>query len=199
MGKVIMLNGVRCSFLTLGEPERYQNKPTNKPRWSATALVPYASPYKKQIDDILVELCKTLWEKKWEVNHAALINDAKACCWRDGKFKDYEGYANNFALSAHRYEDKGRPLVYDKDKTPIYKTDNSLYEGKAGVLYSGCFVNMQVELWAFENRSTHEKNLGATLLGIQKFKDADAFSGGTALNPDAFGDLAETAGAEDLT
>ena len=47
MGTTLLLKDVRCSFITLGEPEYYggqKTKPTDKRRWSATALIPAGSP-----------------------------------------------------------------------------------------------------------------------------------------------------------
>ena len=41
----------------------------------------------------------------------------------------------------------------DTDKSPIYKPSNEVYEGKGGRLYSGCFINMQVEFWAQDNKT----------------------------------------------
>jgi hypothetical protein len=196
MGKVIMLPQVRCSFLVLGEPEDYQGN--KKFRWSATALIPANSLLKGQVDAALREVAKEKWEKKWQSYFENIITDAKACCLVDGKRKpDYEGYVGHFALTAHRQLEKGRPLVMDKDKSPIYKADNTLYEGKAVVLYSGCFVNMQVELWAQDN--DNGKALRASLLGIQKYKDGDSFGGGSAPDADAFGEITEGADAEDLS
>ena len=191
----LMLSGVRCSFLVLGDPEDYQSN--KKFRWSATALFPYDSATYKTVIEALKSTAKEKWEKKWESAYENAMSDSKACCLLDGKKKDYEGYAGHWALTAHRYQDKGRPLVMDKDKSPIYKPDNSLYEGKGGVIYSGAVVNMQVEFWAQDN--SNGKGLRATLLGIQKAKDADAFGGGSVPTDDAFGEIAEGADAEDLT
>ena len=130
MGQKIMLNGVRCAFLVLGEPERYQNDPKQPPRWSATALMPYDSPMIKQVETAIAAVAKEKWEKKWEAYLEAIKSDPKASAWNDGKRKpDYDGFAGHWALAAHRYADKQRPLVFDKDKSPIYKPDNALYEG----------------------------------------------------------------------
>ena len=192
----LMLPAVRCSFLVLGEPEDYQG---NKQfRWSATALVPYDSPLRKLVEDALKTAAKEKWEKKWESIYENALADPKACCMIDGRRKpDYDGFANHFALTAHRYMDKGRPLVLDNDKSPIYKPDNGVYEGKAGRVYSGMFVNMQVEIWAQDNKNG--KGLRATLLGVQRVKDGDAFGGGAAPKADDFGDVAEGADADDLS
>lgn len=196
MGTVITLKNVRGSFLTLGEPEYFggkKEKPTDKRRWSATGLVPYASPDVKLLDDMIVEVAKAKWEKKYEKILEGILTDPKACFKVDGKRKDYDGYAGHWAITAHRNEDKGRPLVFDTDKSPIYKPDNAMYEGKGGRIYSGCYVNLQIELWAQDN--SNGKAIRATLLGIQRNRDGDAFSGGSAPDADAFDEISE--GTED--
>jgi hypothetical protein len=196
MGQKLMLNNVRCAFLVLGEPEEF--KPGDgRPRWSATALVSYTDAQVKSVVATLQAVAKEKWEKKWEAYYEAIIADPKGTCWTDGKRKpDYDGFAQHWALSAHRPKDKGRPLVMDIDKSPIYQADNSVYNGKGGRIYSGCFVNMQVEIWAQEN--ANGKGLRATLLGIQRFKDGDAFGGGAAPNADEFAEIADGADADDL-
>lgn len=195
-----MLNNVRCSFITLGEPEYYggqKNKPTDKRRWSATALIPVDSPLRKQVDAAIEEVAKEKWEKKWQTVMENVRADPKACCFVDGKRKDYEGYAGHWALTAHRNEDKGRPLVFDSDKSPIYKPNNEIYEGKAGRIYSGCYVNMQIEFWPQDNKNG--KAVRATLLGIQRKADGDAFSGGVAPDESAFEEITEGGDADDLS
>ncbi len=196
MGSVITLKNVRCSFLTLGVPEFFggkKEKPTDKARWSATGLVPYDSPYVKEVDAMIVEVAKAKWERKYEKILENILTDPKACFKVDGRKKDYAGYEGHWALTAHRNEDKGRPLVFDTDKSQIFKPNNELYEGKGGRLYSGCYANIQIELWAQDN--TNGKAIRATLLGIQRNRDGDAFSGGSAPNADAFDEITE--GADD--
>lgn len=199
MGTTLVLKDVRCSFITLGEPEYFggqKQKPSDKRRWSSTFLIPSESAYRKQIDAMMEELAKEKWEKKAPTILVNIRSDPKASCFTDGNRKDYEGYKNHWALTAHRNEDKGRPLVMDTDKSPIYKPDNELYEGKAGRIYSGCFVNAQVEFWAQDN--PNGKAIRCTLLGIQRNRDGDAFSGGSAPDADAFDEITEGADADDL-
>jgi hypothetical protein len=195
MGIQLMLTGVRCAFLVLGDPEDYQG---NKQfRWSATALVPNGSALKTAIENALIAVAEEKWPKKGQAKYEAILMDPKTCCFTDGKRKpDYDGFAGHWALTAHRYQEKGRPLVFDKDKSPIYKPTNELYEGKAGKIYPGMFTNMHVEFWAQDNRNGN--GLRCTLLGIQAAKDGDAFGGGAAVNPEAFGEVTEGADAEDL-
>lgn len=194
MATKLMLPRVRCSFLVLGDPEDYQGN--KKFRWSATALIPYDSPLREEVEAAIMAMAVEKWDKKAAQVYANCMADPKGTCWLDGKRKEYEGYEGHMALTAHRYADKGRPLVYDKDKSPIYREDNSLYEGKAGKLYSGCFVNMNVEFWPQEN--TNGKGLRATLLGIQKYGDGDAFGGGSRPSSDDFEEITEGADADDL-
>lgn len=190
-----MISNVRCAFLVLGAPEEFKVG-DGRPRWSATALVPYDSPLRAQVEAALKEVAKEKWEKKWEAYYEAIVADPKAVCWTDGKRKpDYDGFAGHFALAAHRGQDKGRPLVFNQAKFPIYKPDDTICDGMGGVLYSGCFVNMQVELWAQEN--SNGKGLRATLMGIQKVRDGDAFGGGAAPNGEDFGEIAVGADADD--
>ena len=55
MGLKCMLNNVRCAFLVLGEPEEFKAG-DGKPRWSATALVPYNSPIIKQVEAAMKQI-----------------------------------------------------------------------------------------------------------------------------------------------
>lgn len=199
MGTVITLKNVRASFLTLGEPEYYggkKTKDTDKKRWSATGLVAYNDPQIKVIDEMIQEVAAAKWEKKYKTILENVFADPKACFKVDGKRKDYAGYEGHWALTAHRNEDKGRPIVIDTDKSPIYKPTGELYEGKAGRVYSGCYINLQIELWAQDN--VNGKAIRATLLALQRNRDGDAFSGGSAPDVDAFEEITEGVDADDL-
>lgn len=190
----LKLSAVRCSFLTLGEPEQYQGK--GPFRWSGSFLVPAADPQKAMVDKALSDAATEKWGPKAKSILNAVLPDPKGCCWIDGARKDYDGYEGHFALSAHRYQEKGRPLVFDNDKSPIYQLDNTVYPGKEGRIYSGCFVNATVEIWAQDNKNG--KGLRCTLLGIQRVKDGDAFGGGSRPDADDFDDVSEGASADDL-
>lgn len=199
MGTIITLKNCRASFLTLSEPEYFggsKQKPTDKRRWSATGLLPYKDPQMATVDALVQEVGKANWEKKWATIWENISTTPNLFFKMDGKRKDYAGYEGHFALTAHRNEEKGRPVVLDTDKSPIYKPDGNLYEGKGGRIYSGCYVNLQIELWAQDNPSG--KAIRATLLAIQRFKDGDAFAGGSAADVDAFDEVVEGGDADDL-
>lgn len=194
MAVKLMLPIVRCSFLTLGEPKDYQGDKNF--RWSATFLVPKDSTLAKQVDSAIENAA----EQKWGVRGAGylkgILGNKNLCAWLDGDIKGYDGYEGMMALSAHRPQDKGRPLVFDNDKSPIYQLDNTIYRGKEGRIYSGCYVNAQVEIWAQDNAKG--KGIRASLLGIQRVKDGDAFGGGSRPDAEDFGEVAEGADADDM-
>ena len=195
----IRLRDVRGSFLTLGEPEYYQGKKQREKderRWSCTFLIPYESPQLKMIWDAMEEVAKTKWEKKYGPIWENLKSDSKLCCLIDGKKKAYDGYQGHFALTAHRNESKGRPLVLDSDKSPIYQPNNELYAGKAGRVYSGAYLNGQVSFWAQDN--ANGKAIRCELLGVQRMRDGDAFAGGVAPDEGGFDEITEGADADDL-
>lgn len=131
-----------------------------------------------------------------KTEHAALIDQIKAAikdkvtndlkgaklgadkiCLRDGDETEYEGYAGHMSLKA---SNKKRPMVLNKDKTPLTEDDN--------VIYGGCYVNAIVELWAQNNE--YGKRINANLLGLQFVKDGEAFGGGgESVKADDFDDL----------
>ena len=214
MSSKIFLHDVRLSFPTLGEPEYFggkKQKDTDKRRWSATGLLGTdtlaqacdangrpTGPKVNAIELVNDALKKAATEKREKTAAAHLGNilpDPKGCCFVDGNRKEYDGYQGKWALSAHRNEDQGRPLVLDNDRSPIYKPDNALYEGKAGHIFGGCYVNLHVEIWAQDNASG--KGLRAGLLGVQRVRTGDSFGGGSAPTADAFGDVADGADAPD--
>lgn len=214
MGKVLLLPDVRCSFLVLGEPTDYQGN--KKFRWSATALIPEDSPLKKAVDAAIQEVAVTEWAAKAAAYLPNIMSDPKGCAWQPGSRKpDYDGYAGHWSLSCHRDKKKGAPLVLMRDakKTPIYYrgdpkqaekfgfdpamcTVDEPYPGMEGKIYSGCYVNMHVEIWAQNN--ANGKGIRAALLGIQFNRAGDYFGGGSAPTEDAFPDMGEGADAEDM-
>lgn len=215
MGTKIFILSTRMAFPKLGEPEYFkgQKQRENDQRaWSATAIVapdtmarrcgadglPVGEPVNaiKLINDTLLAVAKEKWLDKGPAILKTILPDPKGCCWTDGNLKDLDGYAGNMILAAKRNEGDGRPLVVDNDRSPIYKSDNTLYEGKAGRLFGGCYVNFHVEIWAQQN--TSGKGIRAGLLGIQRTKTGDSFGGATAPKADAFGDVADGADADDL-
>lgn len=193
--KKLYLKDVRLSFDVLGKAEDYQGNGVF--RRSATFLVPCDDPQKAMVDKVLIELAKEEWKDKGPFHLDNILVDPKGCCWVDGKRKSYDGYAGNFALTAHRKEADGRPIVMDNDRSPIYQPDDSFYPGKAGRLFGGCYVDCEVKVWTQDNKNG--KGMRCELLVIQRRRKGDSFGGGSVPTADAFGSIEDGADAEDLT
>ena len=179
MGTKIVLKNVRLSFPKLFEAEQYEGKGAF--RYGAQFWIPANDPQKAQIDAIIQTIAKEAWGAKAAAVLAEVLPDKKACCWIDGARKDAEG---NWVLAAYRLQDKGRPLVLDANKQPLQASD--------GKPYAGCYVNASVELY-----TTRKPNTGVRcgLLGVQFYRDGDAFGGGAPANPDDFENISEGADA----
>lgn len=103
---------------------------------------------------------------------------ADKICLKDGDDIEYDGYAGHMSIKASNGK---RPMVLDRDRTPLSEDDNRPY--------SGCYVNAVLELWAQDNQ--YGKRINANLLGVQFFKDGQPFGDGVSASADdfdAFGD-----------
>lgn len=215
----VRIRNARAAFVELGTPDYFQGRKqreNDKKRWSNSFICgpqTQASldgktwgPAKAVIDEAIRIEAANKWGAKATAYLANILPDPKGCAFQDGNRKpDYEGYPGNWVLSAHRTEDKGRPLVLDGDKSQLYGHEdtegkwvitNTPAEGKAGRIYSGCYVNGSVDLWAQDN--TSGKAMRAELIGVQFAAKGDAFSGGAAPSPDEFEAIANGADADAL-
>lgn len=208
MATKLLLRNARAAFVELGAPDYFQGKKqreNDKRRWSTTLICTPETQAsldggktwqiaKVAIDSAIQTEAASKWAAKAAGYLMNILPDPKGCCFQDGNRKpDYDGFPGNWALSSHRTEDKGRPLVFDTDKSPIYQANNDPYPGKAGRLYAGCYVNASVELWAQDNAAG--KAMRCSLNGLQFLRDGDAFGGGAPANPDDFADISEGANA----
>jgi len=174
----LLLPNVRLSFPDLWEAVQFQGAgPFN---YRVTLLIPEASPLRKQIDKAILDVAKEKWKEKAEkVLAAANAPGGLGTCFNDGNNKEYDGYADHWFLAATRPQDKGRPAIIDRDKSPLAASD--------GRPYGGCYVNASVEIWAQDNK--WGKSVRAGILGVQFSKDGDSFGGGAAVSVDDFENL----------
>lgn len=138
------------------------------------------------LQKVIDEVGAAKWGPKW----TAIRKELKAgdnLLVHDGDSKaSYAGYEGNLFFNANNTV---RPLVLDRDKTPLTKAD--------GKPYSGCYVNVIIDVWAQDNQ--YGKKVNAQLQGIQFVKDGEAFAGGGVAAADSdFEEIAEGADAEDL-
>lgn len=93
-------------------------------------------------------------------------------CLKDGDETERAEFAGKYTIKAST---KKRPLVINRNKSPITDGDN--------VVYAGCYVNGIISLWAQNNQ--YGKRINAQLDGVQFVRDGDPFGDG-AVGVDAF-------------
>lgn len=96
----------------------------------------------------------------------------------------YEGYAGNWYVTA---KSPTRPLLVDRNRVAVTEED--------GTIYSGCYVNAIVELYA--NTQSTKKGVFAGLKGVQFVEGGDAFGGSAPAAANEF-DVVEGADAADF-
>ena len=182
----VKLSNVRLSFPDLFEATQFDGKGAFT--YGAQFLIEPGSAEDKAVNAALEAVAKEKWGAKATAMLAAAKANPQKICYVNGDTKGYDGYAGMMALSAKRPQDKGRPGVYDRDKSPLQVED--------GKPYAGCFVNASVEFWAQDN--SFGKALRCTLVGVQFASDGDAFSAGAKPSEDDFDDVAEGSDADPL-
>jgi hypothetical protein len=177
----VKLSNVRLAFPALFEAKTVNGE--GDPKFGASLLIePTDKALIKAINTAIDDVAAEKWGAK-AAGHLALMRKTDKVALHDGDLKaQYAGFAGMLYVSANS---STRPLVLDKDKSPLVAAD--------GKPYGGCYVNATVELWAQDNK--YGKRVNAQLLGVQFFADGDSFGGGAVGSADDFDDLA--VGAEE--
>jgi len=167
----VTLNNVRLAFPDLWEPRAFNGEGAAK--FGASFLIPKDHPAVKVLEEAFEAVAKEKWAAKAGQVLKAL-KSADNICLHDGDAKaDLAGYEGNYYISART---STRPLVIDRDRSPLVQAD--------GRPYGGCYVNAIVDVWPQDNG--FGKRINASLAGVQFVKDGEAFAGGGAASPDDF-------------
>lgn len=175
---VLKLKG-RLSFEHIFTPDASNG---GTPAYSATLLIPKGDPQIQQIKDEMQRVANEKWKDKASAILRGLIAEGKVCL-RDGDIKTYDGYAGMMYLTSRN---NVKPTVVDNHCSPVTEAD--------GLVYSGCYVVLHVQLWAQDN--ANGKRINGKLLGVQYWKAGDRFGAGAA--PSQIQDFADL-GDEDET
>ena len=174
----LLLNNVRLAFPALFEPTSIAStdgKPS-KPRYSAMLIIGPDHPQLQEIKDAQSAVAKDKWRDKAPTIMKGLEKQDKIAL-HDGDTKaKYDGFEGSFFISAASPGDKPAPKVVDRDRSPL--------SAKSGRPYSGCFVNVIVDLWAQDNQ--YGQRINATLGAVQFFADGDSFGAGRQADTDEF-------------
>jgi hypothetical protein len=183
MATTLIIKNARVAFVNVFDTDNYG-------RYSLTAIIdPSDRETVAAIEDAIRREAKEKWGDKAEAVLSKLYSEDKVAFSkkektdRDGN--TYDGFEGRFYIAANN---KSRPTVVDRDRTPLVAAD--------GRPYAGCYCNLKIEFWAQES-SEWGRRVNCSLLGVQFVKDGDAFSGGRVASPDDFDDL--SAGADDET
>lgn len=151
MAKLVLEN-VRLSFPSLFESEQYNGTDTGK--YAATFLMDKKGKLAKKIQKAAKEVAEEKFGKP--------LPKGLKTCLKDGDEVEYDGYAGMLAIKANT---KKRPVLINRDKTPITADDDTLYPG--------CYVNVSLELYGLDNQ--YGKRISCQLNGIQFLKDGESF------------------------
>ena len=168
----IFLKNVRLSFPSLFTTAVFGGEDTNK--FDATFILDKTehAPAIRQINEVFEELAKEKFKGK--------LPPEDKLCLKNGDNTDRPELQGKFTVKAST---KKRPLVINKDKTPLVESDN--------VIYAGCYVNAIITLWAQDN--AYGRRMNAQLDGIQYWRSGEPFgiAGVSSDEFDAFGPAPE--------
>lgn len=180
----LKLANVRLAFPVLFEPKAVGD--SKDLAYSASFIIEKDDAQVKKINAAIDSVAKEKWNEK-AAGILKLLRNSDKVLLHDGDMKEqYEGFPGNYFITSRN---KTRPVVLDRDKSPLTVDD--------GKPYAGCYVNVIVDVWAQDHKS-YGKRINASLKGVQFVKDGDAFGGSAPASPDAFDDLSEGADAEGL-
>ena len=172
--KVIKLANVRLSFPSLFQTETFGGEDTGK--YSATFILDN-SEHAKSIAEIKKEIAEITKEK---FKGKALPPDRIALKIADDT---RDGMEDKMIIKSST---KKRPLVLNRDKTPVSEDDN--------IIYAGCYVNAIISLWPQDNQ--YGKRINASLEGLMFNGHGEPF-GSSGIDVSEF-DMFENDANEDI-
>lgn len=179
----IKLVDVRLAFPDLFEAVQFDGK--GEFRYGATFFIQKDSANHKKVEEAIAAVAADVFKAKAKAIVDGMRGNANKFCYTDGDAKTYDGAEGCMVLGARRKQKDGRPLVLLANRSQLEK-DN-------GELYSGCYVDAKVDIWAQAGEYT---GIRCTLIGVQFRRDGDSFSGAAKAKLDDFDDLSEGTEAE---
>jgi len=177
----LLLKNVRLAFPNLFTAQQVNGQ--GDPKFGGAFIFAPDHPAKKLVTDACRAVATEEWGAKADEVLKAIAASDKLCIHNGDTKADYEGYGGMYFVNT---SNKTRPLVIDRNKSPLTAQD--------GKPYAGCYVNASIELWAQDNK--FGKRINASLRGVQFEADGDAFAGGGVADEGEFESLeAPAAGA----
>jgi hypothetical protein len=178
---------LRISYVNVHAPDSYQD---DKPMFSLKGIVVPNSPEEKLLDKTILEVATAKWGAKAAGILAKIKDDNQKIFFIKKEYTNEAGDVNAGFEDMYYLTAKNsvKPGIFDADRTPLTAQD--------GKPYSGCWAVVKIDVYA----QVHPKGgngVRATLLGVQFWKDGDAFAGGRAASAEDFDDLSDTGEDDD--
>jgi len=171
----VVIKRARLAFAQIWEPKSFNG--SGEPRCSASIIID-PKTQKEEVDKVVAAI-QDVASEKWGAKAGDVLKTLKAkgdICLHDGATKgEYDGFEGKVYVSA---ANKARPVVVDRDKSPLTQQD--------GKPYAGCFCDFSIDIWPQDNQ--YGKRINAKLLAIRFYEDGPAFSGGTSYSEADFDD-----------
>lgn len=181
----VKLRNVRLSFPNLFTARTLPGAaPGSTPKFGASFLL-NKKTHATQIAEIERAVDLLMKEKKWAKATVKSVPMVEASSKINSKTGEpYDGYdENTFSINANHTK---KPLVVDLAGSPLVESD--------GKPYGGCYVNANVDIYAYDKDPLHGRRICCSLRSVQFVKDGQAFGGGAAINAEnEFSDVSANA------
>lgn len=168
----MIVKNVRLAMPSIFQPYKGKEGDKGAKKFNLKGLLPRNHPDLPRMEALMVKTAKAKWGAKADATLKALKVADKTFI-HDGDAKpEWEGFEGNLYFSA---SNKIKPSTFNNDRSEVTEAD--------GVLYSGCMVDVSIELWAQDNE--FGKRINCTLRGVQFRNNNDAFAGGGVPPADA--------------
>lgn len=181
----LMLKNKRLGFPALDRPQAIGD---GEPAYGGRLIIDPDDKDVKVLDDAIVAVAKQKWKDDAD-GVLTVLREEKRICFEKAPYRNkktgkvYDGFDGKYSLGTRN--PKTRPTCVDAYGTEI--TDTAQI---ARILYSGCYVHAQVELWAQDN--AFGRRINCSLLGVMFAGDGDSFGGGSApASADEFAEYAK--------
>lgn len=166
----IKLNNVRISYANVFKARAMQEGQEEK--YSAQFILPKDHPQIKEFKKTVYEAAKEKFPKLVKDNKIPAKLKTPLRDGDDEREDDLDVYGGMYFFNANNSK---RPTVVDRDRSPLTEDDN--------VIYSGCYVNAILDIYAFDSHGN--KGVAVSLGGVQFKKDGEAL-GGRGVTSDDF-------------
>jgi hypothetical protein len=139
----IKLFNLRCGFAAFYRPGAFGD---GDPAWQTALIIPPDHPAVAMLDKTILAVATEKWKTKAKAEAIlkTMEGDRKRMCFHKKPYTNdegtpYDGFDGAFYLRARNPD--VQPLIVDRRGQEVGK-------GQDGAPYSGCYVNVEIDVWA---------------------------------------------------